>query len=114
MTRCVAVVLLALSIACGGANETTPKSPRPELRPVALPDIASASPEVQARLRERHESLTRTINDTTSTPGALADAYGDMARRFGISGSISTFPSMRKRSRLRSRSLVDAVRRWSG
>jgi tetratricopeptide (TPR) repeat protein len=47
-----------------------------------LPDIASASPEVQARLRERHESLTRTINDTTSTPSALADAYGEMGKLF--------------------------------
>ena len=82
MTRCVAVVLLALSIACGGANETTPKSTRPELRPVALPDIASASPEVQARLRERHEALTRTIDNTASTPSALADAYGDMGKLF--------------------------------
>src|SRR4029078_12746839 len=44
--------------------------------------IASASPELQARLRERHESLTRTINDTTSTPRALADAYGDMGELF--------------------------------
>jgi len=82
VTRCVAVVLLALSIACSGANETANKSTRPELRPVALPDIASASPEVQARLRERHESLTRAINDSTSTPGALAEAYGDMGKLF--------------------------------
>ena len=82
MTRCAVVVLLAICVACGGGNETAKTSTRPDLRPVALPDISSASSEVQTRLRERHESLTRTINDTTSTPGAMADAYGEMGKLF--------------------------------
>jgi tetratricopeptide (TPR) repeat protein len=77
-----AVLLVAVSIACRGANETPPKNNRPELRPVTLPDIASASPDVQARLRERHESLTRTINDGGAAPSALADAYGEMGKLF--------------------------------
>jgi tetratricopeptide (TPR) repeat protein len=82
VTRFAAVVLVAVSVACSGANPSETKSSRPALRPVALPDITSASPEVQARLRERHESLTRTINDAASLPGALADAYGEMGKLF--------------------------------
>ncbi len=82
MRRYLAALLVAMSIACGGANQTETKSSRPALRPVALPDISSASPEVQARLRERHESLTRAINDSASSPAALADAYGEMGKLF--------------------------------
>jgi hypothetical protein len=52
----VAVLLVAGSIACGGTNQGDDHQQRPSLRPVALPDIASASPEVQSRLRERYES----------------------------------------------------------
>jgi tetratricopeptide (TPR) repeat protein len=81
MRRFVAVVLVALSAACGGASQPATGS-TPALRPVALPDIGNASPEVQARLRERHGSLTRTIDDATSSPSALADAYGEMGRLF--------------------------------
>jgi len=78
----VAVLLVAGSIACGGTNQATTTSNRPSLRPVALPDIASASPEVQSRLRERHESLTKTINNTGASSSALADAYGEMGKLF--------------------------------
>lgn len=82
MTRYVAMLLVAVSVACGGANQTEPGSGRPALRPVALPNIASTSSEVQARLRERHDSLTRTINDATSSASTLADAYGEMGKLF--------------------------------
>ena len=81
MTRCLVVSLVVFSTACGGANQAATTS-RPALRPVALPDISSASPDVQTRLRERHASLTRTINDAASSPGALADAYGEMGKLF--------------------------------
>jgi tetratricopeptide (TPR) repeat protein len=78
----VAVLLVSLSMACSGADEEATPGNRPALRPVALPDIASASSEVQARLRERHDSLTRTINDAGVSRAALADAYGDMGKLF--------------------------------
>ena len=78
----MAVLLVAGSIACGGAKETATKSNGSELRPVTLPDIASASPEVQSRLRERYESLTRTISDVGGSSSALADAYGEMGKLF--------------------------------
>jgi tetratricopeptide (TPR) repeat protein len=76
------VLLAVVSIACGGANHTATSGRRPALRPVALPDIASASSDVQGRLRERHASLTNTINDAGASPGALADAYGEMGKLF--------------------------------
>jgi len=82
MRRYVAVLLVAVSMACSGTNETTASSTRPAFQPVALPDIASASSEVQARLRERHDSLTRAINDAGSSPAALAEAYGEMGKLF--------------------------------
>ena len=78
----MAVLLVAGSIACGGTNQAPTTSSRPSLRPVALPDIASASPEVQSRLRERYESLTKTINDTGASSSALADAFGEMGKLF--------------------------------
>jgi tetratricopeptide (TPR) repeat protein len=76
------VLLVASSIACSGTKPETTTSSRPSLRPVALPDIASASPDVQTRLRERHDSLTRTINDTGTSASALADAFGEMGKLF--------------------------------
>src|SRR4029453_2649858 len=82
VTRYVTALLVAGSIACTGTNQAPPTSNRPSLRPVALPDIASASPDVQTRVRERHESLTRTINDTGASSSALADAYGEMGKLF--------------------------------
>jgi tetratricopeptide (TPR) repeat protein len=82
VTRSVALVLVAFSIACGGANPGTTSRERPALRPVTLPDMSSASTDVQGRLRERHESLTRTINDSSASPAALASAYGEMGKLF--------------------------------
>jgi tetratricopeptide (TPR) repeat protein len=81
MRRYAAVWLVACSMACGGASPSSTTS-RPALRPVALPDISSAAADAQSRLRERHESLTRTIADTGASPQALATAYGEMGKLF--------------------------------
>lgn len=82
MTRSLAALCVVISTACGGASEAPATTSRPALRPVALPDMAGASADVQARLRERHASLTRAIDDTASSPNALAGAYGDMGKLF--------------------------------
>lgn len=82
MTRYLAVLLVAVSMACGGSNETVKPSGRAALRAVSLPDITSASPDVQARLRERHTALTRALEDASSSSSALADAYGEMGKLF--------------------------------
>jgi tetratricopeptide (TPR) repeat protein len=50
------------------------------LRPIELPDISSASQDVQVRLRERHSLLTKAIADPASSPAALASAYGEMGK----------------------------------
>ena len=39
-------------------------------------------PRCSHAIRERHESLTRTINDTGASSSALADAYGEMGKLF--------------------------------
>jgi Putative Zn-dependent protease, contains TPR repeats len=81
VTRYVAVLLVAGSIACDSTNQAT-TTPRPSLPPVAMPDIANAAPDVQTRLRERYASLTRTINDARTSASAVAEAYGEMGKLF--------------------------------
>jgi tetratricopeptide (TPR) repeat protein len=82
MMRCAALWLLACSIACAGESTSTTSSQRPALRPVALPDTSNVSADTQGRLRERHESLTRTIADASASPAAVAGAYGEMGKLF--------------------------------
>jgi hypothetical protein len=73
MTRCLAVLLIAASL--GWADRL-----RPARRITAgtaldrLPDMSSASQDVQTRVRSG-AMLTRTIADPASSPGALADAW---------------------------------------
>src|SRR5262249_49594362 len=57
-----------------------PADGRVSLRPVSLPDLARAAAPVQAQLRDRYASLTRTVNDPRIAPGDLASAYGEMGR----------------------------------
>lgn len=82
MTRLLVVVTLALSVACGSGGDTAKSSRRPSLRPVSLPDIGRASQDVQARLRERYATLTRSIDDSGSPLQTLADGYGEMGKLF--------------------------------
>jgi tetratricopeptide (TPR) repeat protein len=78
----VLVVVTALSIACGPSNESGTKSNRPALRAVTLPDISKASETVQAQIRDRYATLTKTIDDPRATGDALAAAYGEMGKLF--------------------------------
>ena len=80
MRRYLVALLAVVSFACGGAREAATPSGRPALRPVSLPDMSSASPDVQTRIRERHATLTRIIDDTRSPAHTLAEAYGEMGR----------------------------------
>jgi tetratricopeptide (TPR) repeat protein len=80
MTRCLAVLLVFVSIGCGGSTQSATSAQRPALRPIELPDMSSASRDVQARVREQHASLTKTIADQTSSPTVLAEAYGAMGK----------------------------------
>ena len=66
--------MIALSIVAFGCR--APR--RPELRAVALPDLARAAPSVRAQLGERYAALTRTSTDPAASPGDLAQAYGAM------------------------------------
>src|SRR6476660_9646154 len=64
--------VIALSIVAFGCR--APR--RPELRAVALPELARAAPSVRAQLGERYAALTRTSTDPAASPGDLAQAYG--------------------------------------
>ena len=80
MRRCLAVLLVAVSVGCNESRGTTPPNQRPALRPIELPDISSASQDVQARLRDRHSMLTGAVADPSVSPAALAGAYGEMGK----------------------------------
>src|SRR5436190_15462562 len=62
----------------GGSGCTARDASRPALRPVSLPDLARTSESARAQLRERHASLTRTLQNPTATSAELGDAYGKM------------------------------------
>jgi tetratricopeptide (TPR) repeat protein len=80
--RYLVVLLAVIATSCSGANQAATPSGRPPLRPVSLPDIANASPDVQARIRERHAALTRTVSDSSASSNTLADAHGEMGKLF--------------------------------
>src|SRR5262249_14854038 len=48
-------------------------------RPVALPDVSRLAEPVQAQLRERHSVLMAKLDDRTTPPARLGDAYGELA-----------------------------------
>jgi tetratricopeptide (TPR) repeat protein len=52
------------------------------LRPVALPDLASASESVQAQIRERYAVLKTKIDNPSTPTVDLAAAFGDMGKLF--------------------------------
>jgi len=65
----VACALIAAASAC--------TSPRRNLQPVTLPDLARLDASVQAQVRERHDRLTRAIDDRSTPVESLAAAYGE-------------------------------------
>jgi tetratricopeptide (TPR) repeat protein len=75
---CLAVAALAtLTAGC-----TRAENPRPELRPVPLPDLSGASEPVRSQLRERHSELARVGDDAATAPEAQATLYGELGKLF--------------------------------
>jgi tetratricopeptide (TPR) repeat protein len=75
----VGVATLALAIACRSGG---PKASPDGVAPVAMPDISSAAPEVQAQLREQYAAMTRVLDQPSSTTADRASAYGEMGKLF--------------------------------
>lgn len=48
--------------------------------PAPLPDLSKLVPTVQSQIRNQHDSLTRTLALSTSTPIERANAYGELAK----------------------------------
>src|SRR4026207_1854541 len=85
--RSVIVFFAAITIAaCGSGNRTssapsgTSPAPTTSLRQVSLPDLSSASPVVQSRIRERYASLTTAIQNAGAPAADLAAAYGETGK----------------------------------
>ena len=67
--------LTMFAIGCANSDET-----RPGLRPVSLPDLSKMTDSVQKQIREAHTSLTAAGGARSTTPTALADAYGTLGK----------------------------------
>ena len=80
--RFLAWAIITLTVACHGADRTSPATESPSLRTVSLPDMSQASADAQGRLRDRYTSLTNTIADKGASPRTRADAYGEMGKLF--------------------------------
>jgi tetratricopeptide (TPR) repeat protein len=80
--RVLAWAIITLTVACHGADHTSPAAGSPVLRTVSLPDMSQASADVQGRLRDRYTSLTNAIADKGASPRTRADAYGEMGKLF--------------------------------
>jgi len=74
-TLAIVVALVATSGSCT-ARET--RAVRPVLRPVSLPDLSRASESVRRQLRDAYASLTRSIDESSTTSAQLAQAHGRM------------------------------------
>lgn len=68
------LMLAAFAVAC-----TNPAQDR-DLAPTPLPDLSKMSGSVQSQIRDAHGSLTRAIEDRSTTPTALADTYGTLGK----------------------------------
>jgi tetratricopeptide (TPR) repeat protein len=51
---------------------------RTSLRPVTLPDLSRMEPSVQRQMRDMYSFLTTRIENPTTAPAELGDAYGEM------------------------------------
>jgi tetratricopeptide (TPR) repeat protein len=67
--------LLATGAGCK-ARETA--ADRPVLRPVSLPELSRASESVRRQLRDAYASLTRKVEEGSTSTSELAAAYGHM------------------------------------
>jgi tetratricopeptide (TPR) repeat protein len=82
---CCAMVLLACAVGCTSGREPNAAGqpgaivPDPRaLRPVSLPDLSRASESVRRQLRDAYASLTRNVEEGSTTTPGLAAAYGHL------------------------------------
>jgi tetratricopeptide (TPR) repeat protein len=68
VSRAVCLFAVATAVSCA--------SPRSDLRPVTLPDLARVDPGVQAQLRDRYEMLRHSMGTSSTPAGDMAVAYG--------------------------------------
>jgi tetratricopeptide (TPR) repeat protein len=88
VTRSVLVISTCLLATLGGACDPGDESARSvsvsesqkreTAQPVALPDISRLAKPVQAQVRERHSTLTAKLDDRSTPPAVLGDAYGQL------------------------------------
>jgi Flp pilus assembly protein TadD len=81
MVACCAASL-SLAACSPAPTSVIPAEVRESLRPVPMPDIASAAAPVQVQLREQHASLVRLIDDLASPQNDLAAGFGRMGTLF--------------------------------
>lgn len=74
----------APTVGAGAATESPSDvtQDKPSRRPIALPDLSSATASVVKQIRGRHASLTRTLENPTATAKQISDAYGEMGKLF--------------------------------
>src|SRR6266545_3290497 len=67
---------LAFTLACApGARPA-----RPDLRPVAMPDISQMNETVRAQVRDRYAALSAAMAAPSTSASELAMAYGDVGQ----------------------------------
>ena len=97
-----AAAALCLAVAVAGCAR------RPAMRPVPLPDLAAVDAGVQAQVRERHATLTRAIDQTSTPVAELGRAYG----QFGMVLQAAEFFDAAEPSYLNAEQLVPDDVRW--
>ena len=75
-------VVVSLTVLACGRSTSPPAKATAAVRPVALPDLSSTADAVQARIRERHAVLQRTVGRADLSDADRAGAYGDMGKLF--------------------------------
>lgn len=79
-------VLATLAGGCAPRDESAPpvsasglrNSDANAARPIALPDVSRLATSVQAQVRERHSALQAKLENRTTPPAELGDAYGEL------------------------------------
>ena len=66
------------SAATVSAQTSQPRAVEAAARPVALPDVSNLARSVQEQMRERHSALMARLENRTTPPTQLADAYGEL------------------------------------
>src|SRR4051812_34218806 len=78
--KAVAILCAALAVSCGGASK--PETAPPPLPAVSLPDLSRTEKGVQQQLGEQYRSLTSQIENRSTPPAELSEAYGRMGNLF--------------------------------